>query len=130
KNEVAQFFDHPETRDLVRRLERGGVDKALFKLAALLETLAPLLPKIRFSKIDTHPPIPVSLVLDLGNSRSTALLVEGRDAGVFGVPLEIRNLGNPLETSAEAFDSRITFLPSPWDKTVYPTATGESFQWP
>jgi hypothetical protein len=130
KNEVAQFFDHPETRELVRRLERAGIDKALFKLAALLETLAPLLPKIRFSRIETAQPIPVSLVLDLGNSRSTALLVEGRDSGVFGVPLEMRNLSNPIETSQESFDSRITFLPSPWDKAVFPTATGDSFQWP
>ena len=65
KNEVAQFFDHPETRELVRRLERAGIDKALFKLAALLETLAPLLPKIRFSRIETSQPISVSLVLDL-----------------------------------------------------------------
>lgn len=130
KTEVAQFFDHPETRELVRRLERAGIDKALFKLAALLETLAPLLPKIRFSRLETAQPIPVSLVLDLGNSRSTALLVEGRDSGVFGVPLEMRNLSNPVETSQESFDSRITFLPSPWDKAVFPTATGESFQWP
>jgi hypothetical protein len=130
KTEVAQFFDHPETRELVRRLERAGIDKALFKLAALLETLAPLLPKIRFSRIETSQPIPVSLVLDLGNSRSTALLVEGRDSGVFGVPLEMRNLSNPIETSSESFDSRITFLPSPWDKAVFPTATGDSFQWP
>lgn len=130
KTEVAQFFDHPETRELVRRLERAGIDKALFKLAALLETLAPLLPKIRLSRLETTQPIPVSLVLDLGNSRSTALLVEGRDSGVFGVPLEMRNLSNPVETSHESFDSRITFLPSPWDKAVFPTATGESFQWP
>ncbi|MDB4935585.1 MAG: hypothetical protein JWP87_2557 [Labilithrix sp.] len=130
KTEIAQFFDHPETRELVRRLERAGIDKALFKLAALLETLAPLLPKIRLSRIETSQPIPVSLVLDLGNSRSTALLVEGRDSGVFGVPLEMRNLSNPVETSSESFDSRITFLPSPWDKAVFPTATGDSFQWP
>ena len=130
KNEVGQFFDHPEVRELVRRLERAGVDKALFKLAALLETLAPLLPKIKLARIETHQPINVSLVLDLGNSRSTALLVEGRDAGVFGVPLEMRSLGDPLATSNEAFDSRITFLPSPWDKTVFPAAVGDSFQWP
>jgi len=130
KVEVTQFFDHPETRELVRRLERAGIEKALFKLAALLEILAPLLPKIRLSRIETSQPISVSLVLDLGNSRSTALLVEGRDSGVFGVPLEMRNLSNPVETSQEAFDSRITFLPSPWDKAVFPTATGDSFQWP
>jgi hypothetical protein len=130
KNEVGPFFEHAEVRELVRRLERAGMEKALFKLAALLETLSPLLPKIRLSRIDVQPPIPVSLVLDLGNSRSTALLVEGRDAGVFGVPLEVRSLSNPLATSQEAFDSRITFLPSPWDKSVFPVATGESFQWP
>ncbi len=130
KTEVGQFFEHTETRELVRRLERAGVDKALFKVAALLEALAPLLPKIRLSRIETPQPIPVSLVLDLGNSRSTALLVEGREAGVFGVPLEMRSLSNPLTTSQEAFDSRITFLPSPWDKTVFPVATGDSFQWP
>lgn len=130
KAEVAQFFDHPETRELVRRFERSGIEKALFKLAALLETLSPLLPKIRLSRLESAQPIGVSLVLDLGNSRSTALLVEGRDAGVFGVPLEVRSLGNPLATSNEAFDSRITFLPSPWDKTVFPVATGECFQWP
>jgi len=130
KTEIGQFLEHAETRELVRRLERAGVDKALFKLAALLETLSPLLPRIRLSRIETQQPIPVSLVLDLGNSRSTALLVEGRDSGVFGVPLEIRSLSNPLARSQEAFDSRITFLPSPWDKTVFPVATADSFQWP
>lgn len=130
KNEVGQFFDHPEVRELVRRLERAGIDKALFKLAALLEALAPLLPKIKLARIETSQPISVSLVLDLGNSRSTALLVEGRDAGVFGVPLEMRSLENPLAASNEAFDSRITFLPSPWDKTVFPVAVGDAFQWP
>ena len=130
KNEVGQFFEHAETRELVRRLERAGMEKAVFKLAALMETLAPHLPKIRFSRLENSQPIPVSLVLDLGNSRSTALLVEGRGEGVFGVPLEVRSLGNPLATSQEAFDSRITFMPSPWDKTVFPVATGDSFQWP
>jgi hypothetical protein len=130
KTELGNFFELPEMRELVRRLERSGVDRALFKIAALLEVLAPLLPKIRLSRLEAHQPIGVSLVLDLGNSRSTALLVEGRDAGVFGVPLELRSLSNPLVASHEAFDSRITFLPSPWDKTVFPVATGDSFQWP
>jgi hypothetical protein len=130
KNELGSFFDHPETRELIRRLERGGVDKALFKLASLLEALGPQLPKLRFSRIDAQPAIPVSLVLDLGNSRTTALLVEGRDARVFGIPLEVRNLGNPLETRSDSIDSRLTFLPSPWDKASSPVAVGESFQWP
>ena len=130
KNEVGAFFEHAETRELVRRLEKLGIEKAVFKLAALFETLSPLLPKLRFARVESHQPIPVSLVLDLGNSRSTALLVEGRDSGVFGVPLEMRSLSNPLAASQEAFDSRLTFLPSPWDKSVFPVATGDSFQWP
>lgn len=130
KNEVGAFFEHVETRELVRRLEKIGVEKAVFKLAALIETLSPLLPKLRFARVESLPLIPVSLVLDLGNSRSTALLVEGRDSGVFGVPLEMRSLSNPLAASQEAFDSRLTFLPSPWDKNVFPVATGDSFQWP
>lgn len=130
KNELGAFFDHPDTRELVRRLERAGVDKALFKLAALLEALGPQLPKLRFSRLETQQPIPVSLVLDLGNSRTTALLVEGRDARVFGVPLEVRNLGNPLETRSDSIDSRLAFLPSPWDKAGAPVAVGECFQWP
>lgn len=130
KNEVGAFFEQPEMRELARRLERLGVEKAVFKLAALYETLSPLLPKIRFGRLEMHQPIPVSLVLDLGNSRSTALLVEGRDSGVFGVPLEMRSLSNPLAASQEAFDSRLTFLPSPWEKSVFPVATGECFQWP
>lgn len=130
KTELGSFFEHAETRELVRRLERSGIDKALFKLAALLEVLAPHLPKIKLLGVDTNEVIPVSLVLDLGNSRSTALLVEGREAGVFGVPLEMRSLSNPFTTSQEPFDSRITFLPSPWEKSVFPVATGDSFQWP
>lgn len=130
KLELNAFLDHSETRDLVRKLEKSGVDKALFKIAALLEAVNPSLPKIKLSRVDDHTPIPVSLVLDFGNSRSTALLVEGRDAGVFGVPLEMRSLSNPFDVSRETFDSRVTFLPSPFDKSVHAVGTRDSFNIP
>lgn len=130
KDEHAGFLDHPETRELVRKMERGGIEKAPFKLSALLEILAPLLPRIRFSRIEAHAIVPVSLVLDLGNSRSTAVLVEAREKGLFAIPLEIRSSSNPFQVSDEMFDSRITFLPSPFDEASAPVAVGESFTVP
>ena len=47
KDECSGFLDHPETRELLRRMEKAGVDRAAFKIAALLEVLSPLLPRIR-----------------------------------------------------------------------------------
>lgn len=130
KTEVASFFDLPDIRDFLRRLERGGLERALFKFAALLEVLAPLLPKLHFTRIDARVPVPVSLVLDLGNSRSSAVLVEARDKGMFALPLVLRNLSNPFSVNEESFDSRITFMPSPFDRAVATVATGDGFVWP
>ncbi len=130
KDEHAGFIDHPETRELLRKMERGGVDRAPFKLAALLEILAPLLPRIRFSRVEPHAVVPVSLVLDLGNSRSTAVLVEAREKGLFAIPLEVRSSSNPFQLTDEMFDSRITFLPSPFDEQSSAVAVGDSFTVP
>ncbi len=136
KGDVGPFFDHPETRDLVRRMEKAGIDRALFKLAALYDTLYSLLPKIRLSRFEEHPQIPVSLVLDFGNSRSSALIVEPRTSGGAGVsgmsavPLTVRNYQNPFDVSEETFDSRVTFVPSPFDKAHQAVATNASFELP
>jgi hypothetical protein len=130
KNECTTFLDHPETRELVRKMERVGIDRATFKLAALLETLGLVLPRLRFSRVESKPAISVSLILDLGNSRSTAALVESRDKGLFSIPLEIRNSLNPFEVNQETFDSRVTFLAPPFDKAAHPVATGDSFSLP
>ena len=130
KNETSAFLDHPETRELLRRWERRGVEKAAFKLAALLDTLSPLLPRLRFSRVEDHATVPVSLVLDFGNSRSTGVLIEAREKGLFAIPLEMRASSNPFSTNDETFDSRVTFLPSPFDRSVYPVAAGDSFALP
>ncbi len=130
KNECSSLLDHPETRELLRKMERAGDERAPFKLAALLETLGPVLPRLRFSRIESKPAIPVSLVLDLGNSRSTAALVESRDKGLFAIPLEIRSSLDPLQVSQETFDSRATFLPPPFDKAAFAVAVGDSFALP
>lgn len=130
KNEIAGFLDLPEARDYVRKLERAGVEQALFKLAALLDVLAPRVPKLHFTRVANRVPIPVSLVLDFGNSRSSALLVEARDKGMFALPLVMRSLGSPFSVNEECFDSRVTFMPSPFDKSVSTVATGDGFGWP
>ena len=130
RTEIAGFLDLPEARDFVRRLERTGIDKPLFKLAALLDVLAPRLPKLHFTSVSNRVPLPVSLVLDFGNSRSSALLVEARDRGMFALPLVMRNLGSPFSVDEECFDSRVTFLPSPFDRAVSTVATGDGFGWP
>ena len=130
KEEHGAFLDHAETRDLARRLEKAGVDRAAFKLAALLETLAPALPRLRLSRVDARTAIAVSLVLDLGNSRSTAVLVESRERGLFAVPLEMRSSVDPLAVSDETFDSRVTFLPPPFDRAASVVGTGDAFTLP
>jgi len=130
KNELGSFLGHPVTRNFMRELTRSGIDRAPFKLAALLETLAPLLPRLRFGSLSEHTTVPVSLVLDFGNSRSNAVLVETHQAGVSSVPLELRNGSNPFRVSDETFGSRITFLPTPFDDTEHDVAVGHSFALP
>jgi hypothetical protein len=130
KSETAAFLDHPEIRELVRRMEKSGVERAAFKLAALVDALGPLLPRLRFSRVEEHAAIDVSLVLDLGNSRTTALLVEAREGQVFALPLPIRSSSNPAKVVDDAVDSRITFLPSPFDRLASPVAVGDGFAHP
>jgi hypothetical protein len=130
KDEHGAFLDHPATRDFLRRLEKAGVDRAAFKLSALLETIAPALPRLRFARIEGRTPVAVSLVLDLGNSRSTAALVESRERGLFAIPLEIRSSADPLAVSDETFDSRVTFLPPMFDPAASRVGTGASFVLP
>jgi hypothetical protein len=129
-SELGSFLDRPLVRGVMRDLHAEGVDRAPFKLAALLETLAPLLPRLRFSPVDEHAVVPVSLVLDIGNSRSSALLVESRANDVSSVPLQIRDSHNPFNVTEESFGSLITFLPSAFDATEHSVAVGDSFALP
>lgn len=124
---AGDFLDHPETREFLRKLEKSGVERAPFKYAAILDLFAPMMPRLKLSRLEEHTPIEVSLVLDLGNSRSTALLVESRDSRMFSVPLEIRNSANPFEVSDGTIGSRITFIPSPFDKAVHNVAVAHGF---
>ncbi len=146
RDETGGFLDQPVIKEFVRRLERAGVDAAPFKLSALYEAIGPYLPRIRLSRIEapgqsagasaqaglSHgaEPIDVSLVMDFGNSRTTAVLVEARDKGLFAIPLVLRSTSDPLTVLEETFDSRITFLPSPFEDVTTPLGTGEGFTLP
>src|SRR5688500_9480769 len=130
KNELGSFLDHSVTRGFMRELGKKGIDRAPFKLAALLETLAPLLPRIRFSKLSEHQTVPVSLVVDVGNSRSSAVLVEAHPNGVTSVPLELRESANPFAVADDSFSSRLTFLPTAFDDTEHDVAVGSCFALP
>jgi hypothetical protein len=140
RDECASFLDHPLTREWLRRLEKKGIERAPFKLAALYEVLGPRLPRLKLARIDPATVTPVSLVVDLGNSRSTALLVEasrggsvaapGEARGLSAVPLSLRRGGDPTQTSDEPFDARLTFLPGPFDRSSFDTCVGDAFAWP
>lgn len=145
REETGGFLDQPVVKEFVRRLERAGVDAAPFKLSALYEILQPYLPRIRFSRIEmpapagtggaaqlSHgaEPIDVSLIVDFGNSRTTAVLVEARDKGLLSIPLALRSSSDPFTVTEEAFDSRVAFLPSPFEDTSVPLGTGEGFTLP
>ncbi|MEM9694664.1 MAG: virulence factor SrfB, partial [Myxococcota bacterium] len=128
--ELAGFLEHPLTQDLCRKLERQGVERAPFVLCALLERIHRYLPKICMLAVESLSPVDVSLVVDLGNSRSTAVLVEARAEDLFCIPLELRHGHNPFEVSDEPFDSRCTFIPSAFEESVFDVAVGDGFQVP
>jgi len=127
KDELGGFLDHPTTRELLRKLERGGMDAAPFKLAALIEALGPHLPRLRLSQVEDHTPIDVSLILDFGNSRTTGALVESHAGALHSVPLGMRSSADPLSASDGTVDSRITFVPGWFDDLGTPLGVGEGF---
>lgn len=127
KDELGGFLDHPTTRELLRKLERGGMESAPFKLAALVEAVGPHLPRLRFSKVEDHAPIDVSLILDFGNSRTTGALVESHGGELHSVPLGMRSSADPFAASDGTIDSRITFVPGWFDDLGTPLGVGDGF---
>lgn len=130
QGELDDFFQLTDIKDFLGRLEQAGLERAGVKLSAVLGTLAPLLPRLQFLPRESEAARDVSLVLDLGNSRSSALLVETGERGVSAVPLAFRNFSNPFEVSEETFDSRFTFLANPFDQRANIVATGRCFATP
>lgn len=84
---------------------------------------------------DTHP-IPVDMVLDVGNSRTCGILIEDHEQEQDGLKkryeLEIRDLSQPERVYSDPFESRVEFAQAFFGKEHFSVKSGrrDAFQWP
>jgi len=98
------------------------------------------IPLIRLKAMGTSSsdtPIPVDLILDVGNSRTCGILVEqpaGSDLVEFkdSYTLELRDLERPWETHTDPFPSRVEFAEAKLGFSALSRKSGRNglFQWP
>ena len=134
-------------------LEKGLADfRAQAHLLNILSLIAPTtlhtsetkpvlkgkLPKVRLinPEYSTGKIIPVDLVLDVGNSRTCGILLEGVNEGGGRLSknyvLQLRDLSRPERVYNEPFDSRVEFTQATFGDEFYAGKSGRSnsFQWP
>ena len=138
------YETHRENRGPRRsQASSGGRYTALARYIVLIQALAATVsfPQIRL--IDTHSeslnyqPIPVDLIVDVGNSRTCGILIEshGERAGgglSLSDPLVLRDLSCPEHTYQNAFESRIEFVRPMFGLDGQSRLSGRdrAFQWP
>jgi len=107
-------------------------------LLALIGTPARL-PEIKLlshTAADFNRPIPVDLVLDVGNSRTCGILIEEhpqeRDGLRWRYELELRDLTCPHKVYVEPFESRVEFAQPGFGKDhwAYQSGRAGGFLWP
>lgn len=95
------------------------------------------IPELRI--ISTHAqcnPIPVDVVLDVGNTHTCGILTEDRGIGENGLryalELHIRSLAAPQFISGSFFSSRLTFARADFGRRFYCAESGrdDAFTWP
>jgi hypothetical protein len=98
---------------------------------------ASVLPSFQFFDMrpDVVAPVPVDVVMDIGTSRSAALLVEsdgGRPQIADGYLLSLRDLAHPTRRYRGAFESRIAFGRNAFGLDALSRKSGRSdaFHWP
>lgn len=110
----------------------------------LIQTLAAVarLPRIRlidiFSEQLNYHPIPVDLIVDVGNSRTCGILIETQGEGMSRLdlsrsdPLSLRDLSRPETMHGDAFQSRVEFSRAFFGDEGISRRSGRkrSFQWP
>ncbi|MCG8312000.1 MAG: virulence factor SrfB [Pseudomonadales bacterium] len=85
---------------------------------------------------DLEKPIPVDMVLDVGNSRTCGILIENhpqeKDTLHKRYELELRDLTQPAQVYSEPFESRIEFSQANFGKDHFSVQSGRSnaFMWP
>lgn len=81
-------------------------------------------------------PIPVDLVLDVGNSRTCGILIENHGQAGSGMRqnyvLQLRDLLTPEQVYQDPFESRIEFAQASFGKDHHSVKSGrhDAFQWP
>jgi hypothetical protein len=122
----------------------GGAPQALGlqKIACYLTLLtvlsrAGVVPSLQFfdTTRDAVEPMPVDIVIDIGTSRSAAMLVEssgGRPDLSGARLLELRDLADPTRRFEGAFESRIAFSRASFGSEVLSRRSGraDAFEWP
>lgn len=141
------YFEYEKERRAPRRVDRESLGDDLYHLACyytlitLLEKLG-LIPRFRFVFVTDdmvarhNKPIPVDLVLDIGNSRTCGMLVEvDSDASADlnnSYRLELRSLSRPELTFDDPFPSRLEFSQCSFGNDALSRKSGRSnaFDWP
>ncbi len=117
KNELEELMD-----------ERMDEAHYLNMLTMLKNLTAP--PEIKL-KSSSKNQLGVTLVLDIGNSRSCGILMED-EAGLKHTRLSLRDLNAPERVYQEAFESRVEFSVPNFDYDGFSTISGrvDAFTWP
>lgn len=157
-NDMAWFPEQPWVDDWLRevfqdnapprlRMDPEDVEKdvaALRHHAHYLNVLWLLGARVRIPRLkilgnsrdDVHKPIPVDMVLDVGNSRTCGILIEDHPQEGDGLrtryELELRDLTRPHRVYAEPFESRIEFAEAAFGKVDHSCHSGrnDAFVWP
>jgi hypothetical protein len=130
--------------DNVSPLDHGRTHADLTSVAAYLTLLtvivrAKVVPSLQFlaPRADSVRPVPVDLILDIGDARTCGLLVEasgehGRLDLARSQLLTLRDLSRPDVTFAGAFESRIEFARATFGDEALSRKSGRShaFNWP
>ncbi len=150
---LAQFLAEEWVQDWIenvfpaaemRRAGQVTSSHSLYQLASYLALLtvvrrAGVLPSLQFFDVRAGvvPPVPIDLVMDIGQSRSCCLLVEsslasGRPVVDHAALLPLRDLSNPVDVYAGTFDSRVELARAVFGPEALSRRSGriDAFHWP
>ncbi|NBB57395.1 virulence factor SrfB [Pantoea vagans] len=149
---VDAFNDASKGRDLDEREDETAQQYPLAHYLNLLSLMAePLeglqaqteasiaLPQFKVvanREVNAIKPIPVDLILDVGNSRTCGILIEDHGQSGSGLMhnyvLKLRDLSAPEQVYTDPFESKVEFSQASFGKDIYSVRSGrhDAFQWP
>ncbi|MDZ7279150.1 virulence factor SrfB [Pantoea eucrina] len=87
-------------------------------------------------EVNNIKPVPVDLILDVGNSRTCGILIEDHGQSGSGLMhnyvLKLRDLSAPEQVYTDPFESQVEFAQAFFGKDLYSVRSGrhDAFQWP